>query len=279
LKIIRVFPAKTSYAPGDGYCFFDVPPLPVFIPEHGAVPVCSEITRDRARAEHLLGNWAAATDKPTLLGGPAYGGAGGDFVPGRYVRPGITFTSRGCPNSCPWCFVPRREGRLRELPVQAGNIIQDNNFLACSKAHKNRAFEMLKTQRAIEFRGGLQPDLVDDHFAEAARGLRVKRLWLACDTDGAIPALARAAGKLAKAGFGREKLRCYVLIGQNGMDADEARLRAVYEAGCMPFAQLYRAEEPFDYPARYRKFARMWQRPAATRAHMEKGTNFEDFGT
>jgi hypothetical protein len=60
---------------------------------------------------------------------------------------------------------------------------------------------------------------------------------------------------------------------------NENAKRSIWEAGCMPFAQLYQQEERKDYPTDYKKIARTWQRPAATRAHMEKGTDFRDFGT
>ena len=33
-----------------------------------------------------------------------------------------------CNNNCPWCIVPKIEGKLKELPIVPGNIIQDNNF-------------------------------------------------------------------------------------------------------------------------------------------------------
>lgn len=175
-KIIRVFPAKTSYTPDDEYCFFDTPPFKEMIPEHDEVHVCCVFTWDKPRAEGLRNAWSAMTTKPVKLSGPAYDNSGGDFVPGRYIKKGIIFTSRGCPNKCPWCFVPKREGELRELPIVEGNIISDNNFLACSIEHKNKVFEMLKTQRAIEFKGGLEVGLIDDHFIENIRSLKIKEL-------------------------------------------------------------------------------------------------------
>jgi hypothetical protein len=279
MKIIRVFPVKTSYTPDDDYCFFDTPPFQELIPEHDEIHICCVFTWDKPRAEFLYNAWQAVTDKPVLLDGPAYGNSGGEFIPGRYIKQGIIFTSRGCPNHCSWCFVPKREGALRELPVVEGNIIQDNNFLACSREHKDKVFEMLRTQKAINFKGGLEVGLIDDHFIENVKQLSIKELWLACDTDNAIHKLQEAAGRLTEAGFNRRKLRCYTMIGINGIEADEKRLRAVYEAGCMPFAQLYQPEQRKEYDPDYKKFARQWQRPAATVAHMEHGTSYNDFNT
>ena len=60
---------------------------------------------------------------PVHMGGPAFNMPGGDFVPGMYLKKGYVITSRGCPNRCWFCSVPRREGgRLRELPITEGNI-------------------------------------------------------------------------------------------------------------------------------------------------------------
>ena len=130
-----------------------------------------------------------------------------------------------------------------------------------------------------DFKGGLEVALIDDHFIENIKTLRIRELWLACDTDNAIDNLKKAADRLTKAGFNRRKLRCYTLIGLNGIEKDEVRLRAVYEAGCMPFAQLYQPVDQIEYSADYKKFARQWQRPAATIAHMEKGTDYKNFNT
>ena len=45
--------------------------------------------------------------------------------------------------------------------------------------------------------------------------------------------------------------------------------------------QLYRdySEEKTEYSKEWNAFCRQWQRPAAIRAHMEKGTDFRRFNT
>lgn len=278
--VIRVFIRRTSYTPEDKYVFVGLPPMGAFIPEHSAVHISCTFTWDMDAAEELAYQWEGVTDKPVKLGGPAFGSPAVDFTPGLYIKSNIVFTTRGCNNGCPWCGVPKLEGELRELPIYPGNVIQDNNFLQASRSHKDKVFEMLKTQRRICFRGGLQASLVDDHFVDAVRGLRISELWLACDTDGAVPGFKRACEKLVRAGFNREKIKCYCLIGDD-MNANEARLQEVYHAGAMPFAQLYRdfSRQKTEYSEEWKRFARQWQRPAAIRAHMEKGTDYHDFST
>jgi len=275
MKILRVFPRRTSFTPTDAMTIINEPPS-LFVPEHDEIHISCVFTWDKPRTEWLKYQWEAVTDKPVKLGGPAYDSPCEDFTPGLYVRHGVVFTSRGCNNNCPWCLVPQREGKLKELPICAGNIIQDNNFLQCSKAHKNMVFEMLKTQKKISFRGGLDSRLIDDHFVEAVRRLRIDSLYLACDSAAAFAPLRTAIRKLQSAGFTREKLYVYVLVGQD-MEREEALLTEIYRLGAKSFAQLYRgANGKPEYDTNWKRFQRQWSRPAATRAHCERGTNYSE---
>ena len=154
-KILRVFPRQTAMTPTDAMAMVGEPPG-LFIPDHDEVHVSCTFTWDMERAEWLKYQWEAATDKPVKIGGPAYGSPCDSFTAGLYVKQGVTFTSRGCNNNCSWCFVPKREGKLKELPIVAGNIVQDNNFLQCSRAHKDKVFEMLRSLKIrASFRGGV----------------------------------------------------------------------------------------------------------------------------
>ena len=279
--IIRVFPRRNKqYTPTDAYTFIGLPPLPELIPEHKEVHVSCIFTWDKNDCEELAFQWEGQTNKPVKLGGLAFGSTAESFLQGMYTKPNIIFTTRGCNNNCSFCMVPKLEGKLRELPVLQGNIIQDNNFLQSGRAHKEKGFAMLRTQRGICFKGGLQANMIDGHFIDNITSLSISELWLACDSDDALPGFQKAVAQLVKAGFNREKIRCYALIGDD-MDKNEARLRAIYNAGAMPSAQLYRdfTESKTTYNDDWNKFARMWQRPAATKAHMEKGTHWKDFNT
>lgn len=269
-RIVRVFCRRTSYTPNDDMAFVGPPPG-LFVPEHDEIHINCVFTWDKSLAEELAYQWEGVSNKPVKLGGPAYESPAEDFTPGMYVRKGITFTSWGCNNACPWCMVHRVEGHLREIPITPGNIIQDNNFLQCSKAHKNKVFDMLRTQRGISFRGGLETDLVDDHFVDTIRSLRIRELWLACDTDAQLPRFRRACEKLTAAGFNRNQIRCYSLIGHD-MEAEEQRNREIFRAGAMPFSQLERdfSDQKTEYSREWKAFERQWQRPAATVAHMRE---------
>jgi hypothetical protein len=256
------------------------------LPPHDEIHISCAFTWDMDYCKHLQEQYQAVTDKPVLLGGPAYESPCDTHTPGLYTKTGVIFTSRGCNNNCPWCFVPKREGKLRELPILPGNIVNDNNFLQCSRAHQQAVFDMLHTQRRIEFVGGLETRLINTWFAQRLAELqaerRLKQIFLACDTTVAIKPLQEALGVLAEGGLRitHNYVRCYVLCYAKDIKADEERLRAVYEAGAMPRCQLYRAPERAKtaYPPSVERWARQWQRPAATIAHMERGTQFEEYG-
>ena len=149
--ICRVFPRRTKWTPTDPLAFVGYPPL--IRSEADCVMVSCTFTWDIPEARRLARAWAQYY--PTLLGGPAiqgvesYAGPGIPlppppdprigFVPGRFISPGVTFTTRGCNKACPWCLVPEREGKLQTIENFAeGPVIQDNNFLLAPPSHRVR---------------------------------------------------------------------------------------------------------------------------------------------
>ncbi len=181
-RIIRVFPRKTSMTPNDAYAFVGDPPL--WRPEADEVHISCAFTWDIEEARRLQEAWAQ--HYPVVkLGGPAIGG-NGDFVPGMYLRHGVTITSRGCPRRCPWCLVPDYEGGIRTLPICRGHIAQDNNLLATPKDHQSAVFQMLRDQgRAVSFPGGLDARLLTDWAVVQLSTVRIKEVFLAADRKGA----------------------------------------------------------------------------------------------
>jgi len=200
------------------------------------------------------------------VAGPAYDDPGGEFEPGRYMKTGVTITSRGCPKKCEWCVVPQREGRIRELTIKPGWIVQDNNLLACSEGHVRAVFDMLREQpRRCYFNGGLDASFLQPWHVDLFRSIRLGELWFACDTPQGVKRLERASRILREIPIA--KRRCYVMLGFNGETIREADRRAqqVYDLGFLPFTQLYRDETDTPWPADWRGLARKWSRPAAYR--------------
>ncbi len=263
--VLRVFPRRTSATPIDPMAFVGWPTL--FRPKADEVKVSVAFTWDLPLAQMLADAWGLYYPKVSV-GGPACGDTGDSFTPGEFIREGYVFTSRGCDNNCPWCLVPEREGKIRLLPITEGWIINDNNFLQTPPQHRQVVYQMLARQKhQADFRGGLQASLVTNAVAEELRGVRISRVWLAADTNGALIPLRRALQRLSF--LGRERCFAYVLIayGDETMVQAESRLRAVWEAGAIPFAQLYQSPDHYiEYSQEWRQFARKWCRPAAIKA-------------
>lgn len=268
MKIARVFPTRTSMSPTDTDAYFGPPDL--FTPtDYNEVHISVAFTWDIPRAERLREAWGHIA--PVKIGGVAIDGeSSAPFVSGLYVGNGGVITSRGCPNGCAWCIVKDRP--LVELPIVRGNNILDNNILACSPGHIDSVFRMLRDERDVKFTGGLEADRITDGIAERIRSLRLRRVYLAYDHPSRLHGFKRATRILRKH-LSRERVSAFVLIGYNGdtMDKAEERVRAVWEAGAMPFAMLYR-NQAGEYPQpekEWRSFQRSWVRPAAIRATMK----------
>lgn len=263
--VIRVFARRTKWTPVDDLAFYDEPPL-FELPD---LPVRVSVTFswDLVRGWSLYRAWRKRC-RNVQIGGPALStptNRPGRFTPGRFLREGITITSRGCPKRCLWCRVAWMEGPIRELPIRDGHIVQDNNLLACSRRHVEKVFAMLGRQRkAAEFKGGLDIDFMDPWHVDAFQRIRVAELWVACDTEAGLTRLDRAADLLSD--FPIEKRRCYAMIGRDETEqAAERRLEAIYARGFLPFAQLYQPPQRREYNRSWRALAKKWSRPAAYR--------------
>ncbi len=270
MRLIRVFPRRTHATPRDELVYCGGPDL---FAEADEVHVSVTFTWDLPRAEQLAGIWTRAHIAPVVLGGPALGRPGGEFVPGRYLRTGYVITSRGCPNRCRYCVVPSREGPLGELPITEGWIVQDDNLLACSEPHLRAVFEMLARQgRPAVFAGGLDAGRLNDFHLGLLADLRPRpKVFFAYDHPAALAPLMRAGARLKEIGYTREghRMLAYVLAGYPGdtIAVAETRMREAIAAGFMPFGMLLRDAEGKADPA-WAAFQRRWARPRIVGAAM-----------
>lgn len=258
--MIRVFARKTNWCPTDDLAFFDAPPLgelpdvPVFIS-------CT-FTWDIPRAFWLYEEWSLRWRRNCYrvrLGGPAFNSQCGSFSPGVFIKKGVIFTSRGCPKQCPWCLVPMREGPLQELgTVYPGNIISDNNLLACSREHIEKVFLMLRGQKQVQFKGGLDIDYLKPWHVDLLKASRLKELYVACDDNESLARLDKASDLLSDISI--NKKRCYVLVGHNNESQEAARRRCVQvlRKGFLPFAQLYRGLKSGPSRGEWHDFCHYW---------------------
>lgn len=274
-RIIRVFPRRTKATPDDALAYVGGPDL---FAEADEVHVSVSFTWDKPVAERLAEEWRSVA--PVKIGGVAYGDSSLEFIPGQYVKPGYTITSRGCPRRCWFCGVWKKWPEPNLLPIVPGWNILDDNLLACPRPHVEAVFAMLRQQkRRVEFTGGLEALSLQDYQVDLLASLtpRPTMFW-AYDPGDAFETLRSAAKRMLEAGFTREshRLRVYVLVGfpKDTFTLAEARLHQMLAIGMTPMAMLWRPELPSQMKhapgPEWRAFQRRWARPAIIHATPER---------
>lgn len=277
MRIIRVFPRRTKATPDDELAFVGDPPL--LRPEADEVHVSCTFTWDLPEAIRLVLAWTRYY--PTKLGGPACGSMPCEFTPGRYLRPGCVITTRGCPNHCDYCFVPQREGPLRELTIRNGWNVLDNNLLAASRTHIEAVLHMLAKQKErAMFTGGLEAKRVQPWFAKALKEIRTRSAFLAYDRPSdRIP--IKDAAKLLVPCFWKRRIGCYVLCGYMGDSIEDATERCQYvqNLDMRAFPMYYRPAQKHLPPAKdWKKFLRSYNRGIPVKSPVnQRGSETAEF--
>lgn len=131
-----------------------------------------------------------------------------------FHNPLATFTTRGCPNRCGFCAVPRLEGDLVELANwRPAPIICDNNLLAASHKHFGRVIDTLKDCNfpLVDFNQGLDAHLLTAYHVRGFAMLKNPIIRFAFDHVNNESAVADAIALCRQHGL--KKFGVYVLIG------------------------------------------------------------------
>lgn len=130
------------------------------------------------------------------------------------------FLTRGCPNKCPWCVVPIKEGKIRPYwdieRVANGNkkvILMDNNPLALPEYAMEQLNKIIEMDLRVDFNQALDARLVTDDFAKLlARVKYINRtIRFGCDTPKQIEECARVIDMLASYGY-RGEIFLYTML-------------------------------------------------------------------
>lgn len=97
------------------------------------------------------------------------------YEPLLFHNPLATFTTRGCPNTCPFCAVPWLEGDLVEdTDFRPAPVICDNNLLAATRKHIERVVDRIKGFPYVDFNQGLEAGRFTPEIADLLGTLRCK---------------------------------------------------------------------------------------------------------
>ena len=182
----------------------------------------------------------------------------------------IGFISRGCIRNCPWCVVPRKEGKLHRVATAAEVVgdhkealLLDNNFLALD-GHEADLKWLIEHRPAIDFNQGLDARLVTPTNAPLlARCNWLAGPRLALDFPGEKEPVKQAIDLLVDNGLRASQMTVFVLIGFSTLESDIERLLLCHEWGVNAYPMGFRDLDTGEEPARgwdrklYKKFRRL----------------------
>uniref|UniRef100_A0A6H1Z8V4 Putative radical SAM superfamily protein n=1 Tax=viral metagenome TaxID=1070528 RepID=A0A6H1Z8V4_9ZZZZ len=156
-----------------------------------------------------------------------------------YHNPMATFTTRGCPNRCSFCAVPKIEGEFREMQQwDIKPVVCDNNFLASSKKHFEKVIEALKKFTYVDFNQGLDARLFTSYHANKLSELRGVHIRFAFDHISQEKEVTEAVSLAKKTGF--KDISICVLVGFEDTPEDAIyRLEYVRSLDAMPNPMRY----------------------------------------
>lgn len=122
------------------------------------------------------------------------------------------FLTRGCPNKCRWCVVPKKEGAIRpymdvdEIAIEGRRklMLMDNNILAAGDYCIQQLQKIIERGYRVDFNQALDARLVTDEIAQLlakVKWLDNNRIRFGCDTHGQIAECERAMNMINRYGF------------------------------------------------------------------------------
>lgn len=130
------------------------------------------------------------------------------------------FLTRGCPNHCKWCVVPKKEGNITpymdvdEIAVEGRTnlILMDNNVLA-SDYGLTQIEKIIRRKYHVDFNQALDARLVTDDIAKMLAHVKwIKRIRFGCDTPAQIAECERATALIDKYGYKGEYFFYCILL-------------------------------------------------------------------
>ena len=169
--------------------------------------------------------------------------------------------TRGCPNKCPWCVVPKMDGNELRHVADLGDFwngqkvvrLLDDNIMA-DEDEFCRDCEQLSNAGVHVIWEALDIRRVTDQTAKALATVKQEKyLHFAYDGHSQDDAVVKGIETLNKNGIKPYRLMFYVLVGFNtSREYDLYRIYLLRDLGVNPFVM------PFDKSNRYQKDLARW---------------------
>lgn len=192
------------------------------------------------------------------------------------VNAGMGFTSRGCIRNCGFCFVPKKEGKFRDVaeigdlinPKSNILILHDNNLTADPYC-VDKLKEIKERKLIVDINQGCDVRLMTDEKAYWMGQVKhLRSLHYAWDLMEHENKVLEGIGILSKY-VKRYKHMCFMLVGFNtSFEEDMYRFRKLAEMKVDPFVMIYNQKQDI----KLKHFAR-W-----VNGRIYKKCNFEEYG-
>lgn len=159
--------------------------------------------------------------------------------------------TRGCPNHCRWCIVPKKEGDIRPYrtwrqlvrPHTDKLVLMDNNILACDYGIGQLA-DMIGSGYKIDLNQGMDARLVTPEIADILARLNwIRYLRFSCDQESQIEPILRTCRLLAERGVKPYRVLVYLLVTAD-LGSASRRVEALKQLrGITLYAQAERNED------------------------------------
>lgn len=133
------------------------------------------------------------------------------------------FLTRGCPNKCKWCVVPRKEGIIKpymdvdEIAIEGRKnlVLMGNNILASGDYAVEQLEKIIRYRYKIDFNQAMDARLVDDKFAKLLAKCRcISLVRFGCDTHAQIEDCERARSLMREHGY-KGEFFLYTMLNDN----------------------------------------------------------------
>lgn len=204
------------------------------------------------------------------------------------------FLTRGCPNKCKWCVVPKKEGAIRpymdidEISLGGARrkiVLMDNNILAAGDYAKQQLQKIIDKGYRVDFNQAMDARLVTDEFAKLLAQVKWidNRIRFGCDTSAQIKECERAMELINSYGYTGQYF-LYTMLNDNFQECydrinywwkkNQQLIAKHHKSRVYPYAQPYR--DPFN-PNRpipqWQKYMANW----VNKKMLFEKISFEDF--